>query len=191
MSASTQPSGDAPSTLAAPSSSRILNLGCGRKQVAGAVNLDITAVTAPDVVHDLNQRPWPFDADQFDDIRMMDVLEHLDDVMATFEELHRIGRPGAVVRISVPHFSSSNAFTDPTHRHYFGWFSCDYVTGGTELVFYSRARFRYRQRSLLFHPSFVNKFVRRYATLRPGDYERRWAWIFPAWFLYWELEVVK
>jgi hypothetical protein len=25
----------------------------------------------------------------------------------------------------------------------------------------------------------------------PAEYERRWAWIFPAWFLYFELEVVK
>jgi hypothetical protein len=25
----------------------------------------------------------------------------------------------------------------------------------------------------------------------PHEYERRWAWMFPAWFLYYELEVVK
>src|SRR5882724_4491884 len=38
----------------------VLNLGCGRKHLPTAVNLDITATTSPDIVHDLNVRPWPF-----------------------------------------------------------------------------------------------------------------------------------
>jgi len=37
----------------------------------------------------------------------------------------------------------------------------------------------------------VNKLVRRLANRYPAAYERRWTWIFPAWFLYFELEVVK
>lgn len=178
----------APAHAAAP---RILNLGCGRKHLEGAVNLDITPDTGPDVVHDLNVRPWPFADASFDEVRMMDVLEHLDDVIATFEELHRVLRPGGVVKISVPHFSCANAFTDPTHRHYFSYFSCDYVTGEHQFSFYTRARFRSRVRSLLFHPTLVNKVVQRLAARNPAEYERRWAWMFPAWFLYWELEVVK
>ena len=37
-----------------------LNLGCGRKHLTGAINLDIHAETHPDVTHDLNRVPWPF-----------------------------------------------------------------------------------------------------------------------------------
>jgi len=37
----------------------------------------------------------------------------------------------------------------------------------------------------------VNRLVFRLANRFPERYERRWAWMFPAWFLYYELEVVK
>ncbi len=169
----------------------MLNLGSGRKHVAAAVNVDLVADTGPDVVHDLNRRPWPLPADHFAEVLAFDVVEHLDDVIATLEEVHRVSRPGAVVRITVPHFSCANAFTDPTHRHYFGWFSLHYVTGEHDFSFYTRARFRRLTSRLVFHPSPLNKVVHRLANRYPARYERRWAWMFPAWFLYFELEVLK
>ncbi len=170
-----------------------LNLGSGNKQISEAINLDRTAATRPDVVHDLNVRPWPFDDNQFSEILAYDVIEHLDDIVATMEEIHRIARPGAIIRITVPHFSCANAFTDPTHKHYFGKFSFDYFTGGGTFDFYTTVRFRIHnpERQIVFHHSLVNKIVWRLANRFPEEYERRWAWIFPAWFLYFELEVVK
>jgi predicted SAM-dependent methyltransferase len=180
-------------TTAQPAFGRdtILNLGCGNKHVANAVNLDVTCETNPDLVYDLNLRPWPFADNSFTEVRANDVIEHLSDIVATMEEIHRICRPDAIVRISVPHFSCANAFTDPTHRHYFSYFSMDYFTTGHELSFYSKRRFRNRITSLVFHPTLTNKPVWRLANRHPAEYERRWAWIFPAWFLSYELEVVK
>ena len=170
---------------------RILNLGCGLKHLADAVNLDITSATRPDVVHNLNQRPWPFEDGAFDEFRANDVIEHLDDVVATLEEIHRIGTKGAILRITVPHFSCANAFTDITHRHYFGYFSFHYFTGENEFPFYTAARFKRRTSTIVFHPTLRNKLVHRLANRWPAAYERVWAWIVPAWFLYFELEVVK
>jgi SAM-dependent methyltransferase len=172
-------------------SASILNLGCGRKRMADAVNVDLVADAGTDVVHDLNQRPWPFAADRFDQVHAYDVIEHLDDVVKTMEEIHRVCRSGALVCITVPHFSSANAFTDPTHRHYFASRSFHYVTGEHEFSFYTDARFRRRRSQILFHSSLVNKVVRRLANRYPNAYEERWAWIFPAWYLYFELEVLK
>lgn len=169
----------------------VLNLGSGRKHVPGALNLDLVSDTGPDVIHDLNVRPWPLPSGQFREVLAHDVVEHLDDIVATMEEIHRVSRDGAVVRITVPHFSCANAFTDPTHRHYFGWFSLHYFTGEHQFSFYSRARFRRRTSRIVFYPTLVNKLVRRFANRYPERYERRWAWMFPAWFLYFELEVVK
>ena len=169
----------------------ILNLGCGNKHMADAVNLDVTSDTNPDVVHDLNVRPWPFPDNQFREVHALDVIEHLDDILATMEEINRICQPGAIVRITVPHFSSANAFTDPTHRHYFGWFSCHYFTGEHQFNFYTRARFRRRRSVMNFRPSLVNKVIFRLANRYPEAYEKRWTWIFPAWFMYYELEVLK
>ena len=170
---------------------RVLNLGCGNKQKPDAVNLDVTRTTNPDVVHDLNVRPWPLESGQFREVLAHDVVEHLDDVVGTMEEIHRVCEHGAIIRITVPHFSCANAFTDPTHRHYFGWFSFDYFTGEHEFSFYTNVRFRRRRSEIVFAPTVVNKFVWRMANRWPAPYERRWAWIFPAWFLYFELEVMK
>jgi len=177
--------------MSVTTSRRILNLGSGFKPVPGAVNLDVTSATNPDVVHDLNVAPWPFEADSFDEIHAKDVIEHLDNILQTMEEIHRVGRPGAVVQITVPHFSCSNAFTDPTHRHYFGIFSFHYFTGENEFPFYTSARFRCRASQIVFHPTLLNKIIWRLAARWPAEYERRWAWIMPAWFLSFELEVVK
>jgi SAM-dependent methyltransferase len=169
----------------------VLNLGCGRKRIEDAVNLDCTTDTNPDMVHDLNQTPWPFPDNQFQTIYASDVIEHLDNVVRVMEEIHRISRTGALVHITVPHFSCPNAFTDPTHRHYFGYSSFDYFTQGHELCFYSSARFRRRTAKLIFYHTILSKIVWRLANRFPAYYERRWAWIFPAWYLHFELEVVK
>jgi SAM-dependent methyltransferase len=176
---------------AGASRSGILNIGSGHRQRAGAVNLDINRDTHPDVVHDLNHRPWPFPDAAFSEVHAYDVLEHLDDVMGTMEEIHRICRPGAMVYLTMPHFTSSNAFTDITHRHQFGWFSFHYFTGEHEFSYYTRVRFKRRRTELVFHATLANKLVWRLANRYPEQYERRWGWMFPAWFLSVEMEVVK
>ena len=107
------------------------------------------------------------------------------------EEIHRVSRRGARILITVPHYSCSNAFTDPSHCHYFGWFSFDYFTGQHGHDYYTEARFRCRSRRMYFHPSLINKLIWRLASRWPAMYERGWAWVFPAWFLSFELEVVK
>lgn len=168
-----------------------LNLGCGLKHVSEAVNLDYTAETNPDVIHDLNELPWPFPDNHFREVLAYDVLEHLVDFIPALEEIHRICRDKAMVRITVPHFSGPEAHTDPTHRRFFGYLSFDYVTGDHEIQFYTRARFKTVTRNLIFWPSLLNKIVWRLANRYPAAYERRWAWIFPAWYLYVELEVEK
>jgi SAM-dependent methyltransferase len=168
-----------------------LNLGCGLKHLPEAVNLDVVADTKPDIVHNLNQLPWPLPDNHFSEVLAYDVIEHLDDFLAVMEEIHRVCRDKAIVRITVPHFSCANAFTDPTHRRYFGYFSLDYVTGENELQFYTRARFKKLAARMMFYSTLLNKLVLRLANRYPAAYERRWAWMFPAWFLYFELEVEK
>jgi SAM-dependent methyltransferase len=178
-------------TATSVSDRRILQLGSGKKYHASAVNIDVARDTHPDVVHDLNSIPWPFRADTFFEVWAYDVIEHLDDVVRVMEEIHRVSVPGALVKLTVPHFSSRNAFTDPTHRHFFSVGSFDYFTAGSELNFYTAARFEKSVASIVFAPTPMNKLVHRLARRFPEQYERRWAWIFPAWFIYMELSVVK
>jgi hypothetical protein len=44
---------------------------------------------------------------------------------------------------------------------------------------------------IIFQPRLLNKIVWRLANRFPRAYEERWAWIFPAWFVHAQLEVVK
>ena len=170
--------------------SKILNLGAGRKRLENAINIDCVSSTGPEIVHDLKVFPWPLRDRSFKEIHAYDVLEHLDDSVKVMNEIHRISENGAQISITVPHFSSGNAFTDPTHRHYFGYRSFEYFNSESPFSFYTDCRFKHRNRKLIFYPSLINKVIWRLAQRWPEAYERRWAWIFPAWYLSFELEAV-
>ena len=160
-----------------------LHLGCGLKRLPNALNVDVVASVRPDVVHDLNQRPWPFPTGAFTEVLAYDVIEHLDDIVGTMEEIHRVCAPGAVVKITVPHFSCANAFTDPTHKRFFTAQSFHYFTGENEFPFYTTVRFRRQVAKIVFRETLTGKVVWQMANRWPVAYEQRWAWIFPAWFL--------
>ena len=170
---------------------QILNLGSGKRFIPDAVTVDCSPQTSPDVVHDLNRFPWPLEDNTYDMVYCMDVIEHLDDIVRTMEEIHRVAKAGANIHITTPHFSCSNSYTDPTHRHHLGIFSFDYFTGGNSLDFYTKVRFRKVRADLMFYPKFKNKIIWRIAKMWPLFYEEHLTWIFPAWFMSFELEVLK
>jgi predicted SAM-dependent methyltransferase len=72
----------------------------GRKAWSDLVTLDLDPACKPDVVHDLNQLPYPFEDNQFDEIHACHVLEHCGrqgDWRFFFkqcEEFWRITKPG-------------------------------------------------------------------------------------------------
>lgn len=70
-------------------------------------------------------------------------------------------------------------------------FSFDYFTGDNCWGFYTRARFAKRHAELAFYAVLLNALVRRIARRWPKLYERCLTWIFPGWYLSFELEVVK
>lgn len=104
---------------------RILDVGCGPYKIRGAIGIDRVCLPGVDVVYDLDCSPWPFADATFDRAVCRHSLEHVGNVVKTIEELHRILRPGASLEILAPHFSSDNAFSDVTHRWFFGYRSMD------------------------------------------------------------------
>lgn len=115
---------------------RVLDVGCGAHKVACTIGIDQTPAPGVDVVYDLNSVPWPFAANTFDRAICRHSLAHLESVVRTVEELHRILRPGGVLEIVTPHFSSDNAFTDITSRWFFGSRSMDYFCQSRKLSKY-------------------------------------------------------
>jgi hypothetical protein len=94
-----------------------LNLGCGAFPKEGFLNVDWEASGTPDVRHDLNRFPYPFEDNRFTRIEADHLLEHLENPFAVMRELYRIARPGCRIRIRVPHFS--RGFTHAQHSRGF------------------------------------------------------------------------
>jgi SAM-dependent methyltransferase len=174
-----------------------LELGCGPTSKCADVGIDVLAGPAVDVVHDLNQFPWPLPSSAFDRILCFNVIEHLANVVRVMEEIHRVGMHRAVVEIRVPTGTSSDLFTDPTHVRGFGYRSFDYFVPTRPLAKfgYSRARFRVRQARFEVGPSRLfgafDRAICAFANAAPDWYERRLAHIFPLSCLYFQLEVEK
>lgn len=97
--------------------SRKLNLGSGEFLKEGFVNVDYYSISTPDISHDLNQIPYPFEDDYFELVEADHVLEHLMDPFKVMGELRRICVSGATIKVRVPHFS--RGFTHADHKRGF------------------------------------------------------------------------
>jgi SAM-dependent methyltransferase len=172
---------------------RVLDIGCGRNRVRGATGIDFAAAADADVRHDLNRFPYPLAGDAFDVILMRNVIEHLADVVRLMDEVHRLGRDGADVVVTTPHFSSVYSYQDPTHVRHLAYDSLEYFTEGTRHSnFYSSRRFVMTARGLDFGKSFPFSLVARALFgLSPHKYEKHFAFIFPANSLWFHLRVKK
>lgn len=93
----------------------------------GWTGIDIAPIDGVDIVHDLNVYPWPIEDNSVDEAHCSHYVEHiphdipgsnLDGLIAFMNELYRILKPGASVKIITPYYSSMRAFQDPTHRRY-------------------------------------------------------------------------
>lgn len=110
---------------------RILNVGCGMKPIAGAINSDFVKLPHVDVVHDLNVYPWPWPDGSFDEIYMTDVLEHLFDIMPAMIECHRLLVSDGVLHIRTTSWETRQSYSDPTHKHWFNEDSFDFFDPST------------------------------------------------------------
>jgi len=90
-----------------------LNLGSGVDYKEGFINIDFHSHIDVDVIHDLNEIPYPFEDNSLEHINAYHILEHLDKPFWVMKELHRILKPGGVLHIKVPHFS--RGFTHAEH----------------------------------------------------------------------------
>jgi SAM-dependent methyltransferase len=122
-----------------------LHLGCGTIILPDHVNVDSAALPGVDIVHDLTIFPWPFEDQQFDEVILVDILEHLPSIIKTLEEIYRITKPNGKVLIRVPYYNSTDASADPTHIHVFNECSFDYFDPGKAMgqarEYYSTAKF--------------------------------------------------
>ena len=172
----------------------ILHVGAGLRKIKGAVTLDINPGLTPDVVWDLNQFPYPFGDNTFDIVVCEHVLEHLQHVISVMEELHRVSKPGGKVWVRVPHYSSLNFNTDPTHTHSFSSRSFNYLCLDHDELRYGYSTVRFRKlvaRMDMRPPTPFNRLLMRALNCFLPFYEEHLAYIIPGQELLFVLEVVK
>ena len=163
----------------------VLHIGCGPTSKRGDVGIDILPGPAVDIVHDLNDVPWPVAADSFDAVICEDVLEHLRDIPAIMAEIYRVSADGAVIEIKVPSGTSSDVFIDPTHLRGFSFRSFDYFDPSKEYYAYGYAKIDLRVDSWQFVPRPgrmfrpLDRLMAAVANRWPELYEDRLSHVFP------------
>ena len=121
---------------------KLLDVGCGIHKQPGSIGLDRNPDSRADVLADLDRFPYPFADSSFDRLTAIHVIEHVNDVIRTMEEFHRLVRPGGTVRLETPHYTDFSSFCDPTHRWHLNSFSLRYFgEDNAGYGYYSKARF--------------------------------------------------
>jgi ubiquinone/menaquinone biosynthesis C-methylase UbiE len=135
-------------------------------------------------VHDLEVFPYPFPDNQFSEIYMDHVIEHLSDPLKVLQEIYRISAPDAKVYINCPHFSTN--FVHPGHKSAISIQLFDFLKSDSEEV-YGNCNFKVEKISLRwfrytngkrswFLLRVMNGVINFFANISPSAAERFWCY---------------
>jgi Methyltransferase domain len=104
-----------------PGTQRWLDVACGSNKTQGACGMDRRKLDGVDVVHDIEEIPWPFDDGEFTRLIMSHIVEHLKPwkMVEVMDEAWRVLEVGGQVMIATPYAGSFGFNQDPSHVH--GW----------------------------------------------------------------------
>ena len=163
---------------------KILDIGCGlKRKIKGSIGLDMRKAPHVDVVHNLNNFTYPFENNEFDWVEMSHILEHVERPLDVMNEVHRISKDGATIRLITPHYSSQLSFGDLEHFHRFG-----YVTF---LCLQNTGYFKIKEHKLYFTDLYKVFGISLFANWFPRRWEKYLCYIFPATYVEVFLEVIK
>ena len=133
-----------------------VNLGAGSDILEGYINHDLADLPGIDIVHDLNHYPWPWADGSIEEIKVHDVLEHLDDFIKAMEEIYRILSPSGRCNVRVPYWNSWCSYADPTHKRGFHELTFRFLDPESayckERPYYTKARFKVVEESFILVP---------------------------------------
>ena len=96
-----------------------LNLGCGHDYTDNWVNVDFYDDSKCDVIHDLEEFPWPWEDNSISEILIKHTLEHLGADWKVYvkilQELYRICEDDATIQVHVPSPWHMDFTGDPSH----------------------------------------------------------------------------
>lgn len=176
---------------------KVLHLGCGHSKLPGSLGVDLLAHREVDVVHNLDQYPWPFEANSVDVIFAHSVIEHIGDIVGLFEECARVLKPGGRIVLTVPYFRSTDSFTDPTHKHFFTSQSLDYfIENSGQLSHYGYTKVQFMKMGFWYSwptesKNALTRMFKKFISDYPRFYDQYLSLLAPVKTITWELEVKK
>jgi len=179
-----------------------LELGCGPgKRHVHALGVDQLDYPGVDLVGDVFEILTRLPAGCVTGVYTYHFLEHITDLGRLLDELSRVMKPCASLRVEVPHFSNPYYYSDPTHVRQFGLYTFCYLA---DCELYRRAvpkyglspKFSLKDVRLQFDsPFLVRKIIKR--LVGPVFNLTRWlqefheenlCYLFPAYQIRYELQ---
>lgn len=117
-----------------------LNFGCSRNDIRkDMINLDIREYPGVDIVVDVLKEKPPFRKNQFMYVRMMAILEHIQEWEKVLYALRPYCADGCEIFVDVPYYNSANAVGASEHVRFFGmqtfpdFIGCENIAAGKTL----------------------------------------------------------
>ncbi len=173
---------------------RILDIGCGRKKYPGSIGIDLSPAGQADVLCDWT-KTLPFADSSFDQVRMVHIIEEVDDIFRMLAEAHRVARPAARVLIVTPHYTDHASYCSPAHRWHLSSFSLWFFSDQPkEYDYYAPAQYRERKVHVellrLWRGLGLQLLVNRFRAFRKF-WEQYLCFVIRGKTVAWELEVIK
>lgn len=96
-----------------------LDIGCGENKREGWVGMDVRDMEGVDIVHNVEDFPWPLPDEGVLVAVCSHLVEHINPHGGVFirfmDEAWRVMRPGGQLAIVTPHYRSPGWAQDPTH----------------------------------------------------------------------------
>lgn len=174
-----------------------LHIGCWQDPKPGYLNTDSLQLPWVDKILDLDSYPYPFADNTFSEVFSAHVLEHVGDLGKVMQELTRICKKWAEIKVIVPYFSNPGTWADYTHKRWFTtatfqYFHPDWFYNHWAKITIKKYRIHFfwnRKVFLKSHP--INRVPDFFINLAPKIYERFFAYIFPSAEIHYLLEVSK
>lgn len=95
----------------------LLDLGCGTNKQPQFIGIDKRKLPGVDIVHDLEDFPWPLEDESCLTVVGSNIIEHIKPWLTIdfFNECWRILKPDCQLVLSTPFGGSPNYYHDPTH----------------------------------------------------------------------------
>lgn len=150
-----------------------VDLGCGKDKVKGAIGIDINMDSDADIIADIITDPIiPLESSSVDRVTAKQFFEHIENPFPVLKEISRILKDGGELFIEVPHYTNYVAHgTD--HKQYFSLHEA-------MRMLKSGMNAEILKAEITFYKTFRMVGIKYLANKFPENYERFWAYLFPA-----------